>query len=77
MPSETFTIIPATHSYPARVVVDTFDIELKNKLDKLSIWNGSDKEIFDCPSWEMGVEEIEKANKLLKDNGLREVKVKA
>jgi hypothetical protein len=42
-------------------------------MDMLSMWGGSDKEIYNCPSWEMGEEELIVAIKWCKQHNLQQV----
>ncbi len=68
MPPKSFAILPAApnSSYSDRIVVNSTNEALKKRLDMLSMWGGADKMIFDCPSWEMGVEELAVAKKWCK-----------
>jgi hypothetical protein len=58
MKPSTFKVIPADSSYPARIIVNTQNKALTTRLNFLSMWGGTDKNIYGCPSWEMGTEEL-------------------
>lgn len=80
MENNTFTVLKSApmSSYRDRIVICKSDGSgLFQRMDMLSMWGGSDKQIFGCPSWEMGDEELIVAIKWCKQRGLQQVEVRA
>ena len=79
LPPKSFAILPAApnSSYRDRIVVNCVNATLHKRLDMLSMWGGADKTIFDCPSWEMGIEELAVAKKWCKREFILEWELKA
>ena len=78
MEQNTFTILKSApwSCYGDRIVICKSDgSALENRMDMLSMWGGSDKRIFGCPSWEMGAEELVVAIKWCKQRALQQVVV--
>lgn len=80
MQPNTFFIAKAAgmSAYRDRIVVKVKEASpsqsrLFQMLDLLSMWGGSDKQMFGAPSWEMGVEELAVAVKWCKRQGLTEL----
>jgi hypothetical protein len=76
MEQNTFTVIKSApmSAYRDRIVICKSDgSALENRMDVLSMWGGADKQLFGCPSWEMGEEELVVAIKWCKQRGLQQV----
>jgi hypothetical protein len=76
MRDNTFAVIKSIpmSSYGDRIIVNKKDGgSLERRLDVLSMWGGSDKQIFGCPSWEMGSDELIVAVKWCKRWGLKQI----